>query len=198
MKTNNPTFRLVTASLLIAFTCIATMIIQIPTTATMGYIHIGDTFVILSGIILGPLLGGFAAGLGSLLADGLSGYAIFMIPTFIIKFAAAFFCGIIYKKIKRKNMEQNTLAFLPASITSEIIVIIGYFLNSIVLAMILNSSATTETIAAGFSTGLLGLLPNSVQGLVGIILAFALFPLLNKIPMIHQFISYNITNHKNI
>jgi uncharacterized membrane protein len=193
MKKMNPTLRLVTAALLIAFTCIATMIIQIPTTATMGYIHIGDTFVILSGIILGPVLGGFAAGLGSLLADGLSGYAMFMIPTFIIKFTAALLCGLIYQRLKRKKIKQESLAFLPAALTSELIVLVGYFLNSIILAMVLNSSASSETIAAGFSTGTLGLLPNTVQGIVGIVLAFTLFPLLNKIPMIKEFIAYHIS-----
>lgn len=196
MKEINPTLRLVTASLLIAFTCIATMIIQIPTTATMGYIHIGDTFVILSGIILGPLLGGFAAGLGSLLADGLSGYAMFMIPTFIIKFLAAFVCGLIYRKLRKNISRHEALAFLPASIASELIVLVGYFLNSIVLAMLLNSSTSSETITAGISTGSLGLLPNTVQGIVGIVLAFALYPLLNKIPLIKQFITSNINKTK--
>lgn len=196
MKKMNPTLRLVTAALLIAFTCIATMIIQIPTTATMGYIHIGDTFVILSGIILGPVLGGFAAGLGSLLADALSGYAMFMIPTFIIKFTAALLCGLIYQKIKKRKPKQESLTFLFAGLTSEIIVIVGYFLNSIVLAMILNSSISSETITAGISTGTLGLLPNTVQGTVGIVLAFALFPLLNKIPMIKEFIAYHVSENQ--
>ena len=46
------TKKMVTAALLAAFTCIATMIIKIPT-PTFGYIHLGDGLVLLCGIILG-------------------------------------------------------------------------------------------------------------------------------------------------
>lgn len=191
MKSTNPTLRLITAALLAAFTCVATMVIQIPTTATGGYIHIGDTFVILSGIILGPILGGLSAGLGSLLADGLSGYAIYMIPTFLIKFTAAFLCGIIYHKLQRLNKKSLYMAFIPASIVSELTVILGYFLNSIVLFVILNSSLSSETIGGGISSGVLGLLPNTIQGLAGIILAFALLPILLQIPTIQTFMQTN-------
>ncbi len=49
------TKKMVTAALLAAFTCIATMIIKIPT-PTFGYIHLGDGLVLLCGIILGPEL----------------------------------------------------------------------------------------------------------------------------------------------
>jgi len=188
MKTLNPTIRLVTASLFIAFTCVATMVIQIPTTATMGYIHIGDTFVILSGIFLGPLLGGLAAGIGSLLADALSGYVIFIIPTFLIKFASAFLCGYIFRILRNKKRTPDFLAFLTAAFIAEINVILGYFLNSIVLSLISNASASKETITAGISAGILGLFPNSIQAIVGIFLAATLFPLLIKIPTIGEFI----------
>ena len=55
--------KIVTAALLAAMTCIATMIIRIPT-PTFGYIHPGDCFVLLSGVILGPVGGAIAAGIG--------------------------------------------------------------------------------------------------------------------------------------
>ncbi len=56
-----------------ALTCIATMIIHIPTPG-LGYIHFGDGMVLLSGILLGPLYGSLSAGIGSMLADVFSGY----------------------------------------------------------------------------------------------------------------------------
>ena len=62
------TKKLVVTALMAALTCIATMIIKIPT-PTFGYIHLGDGFVLLSGIILGPVSGAFAAGIGSMFAD---------------------------------------------------------------------------------------------------------------------------------
>ena len=54
------TKKMVTAALLAAFTCIATMIIKIPT-PTFGYIHLGDGLVLLCGIILGPAIGALPA-----------------------------------------------------------------------------------------------------------------------------------------
>ena len=78
------TKKMVTAALLAAFTCIATMIIKIPT-PTFGYIHLGDGLVLLCGIILGPGIGALAAGIGSMFADILSGYMTWAPATLIIK-----------------------------------------------------------------------------------------------------------------
>ena len=39
--------------------CVATMVVQIP--LPTGYVNIGDCFVIISGFLLGPVYGGFAA-----------------------------------------------------------------------------------------------------------------------------------------
>lgn len=50
------TKKLVIGALMAALTCIATMIIKIPT-PTLGYIHLGDGLVLLCGIVLGPLGG---------------------------------------------------------------------------------------------------------------------------------------------
>ena len=45
----NQTKKLVYTALFTALCCVGTMVIQIPTPATHGYIHLGDAFVILSG-----------------------------------------------------------------------------------------------------------------------------------------------------
>ena len=60
MKTKNIIF----TALFAALTCVATMIIKLPT-PTMGYIHPGDAIVLLSGLLLGPWYGSFAAGLAA-------------------------------------------------------------------------------------------------------------------------------------
>jgi uncharacterized membrane protein len=70
------TKQLAIAGLMAALTMIGTMIIQIPT-PTKGYLHLGDSLVYLSGILLGPLVGALAAGIGSTLADVFSGHGIY-------------------------------------------------------------------------------------------------------------------------
>lgn len=82
--TNQNIKKLVTAALLAAMTCVATMIIKIPT-PTFGYIHLGDGFVLLCGVVLGPLPGALAAGIGSMFSDIFSGYVTWAPATFIIK-----------------------------------------------------------------------------------------------------------------
>lgn len=70
MKTK--TQKIVTASMLAALCCIATMIIKIPS-PLKGYINLGDCMVLLAGWILSPVYGFVTAGIGSALADLLSG-----------------------------------------------------------------------------------------------------------------------------
>ena len=55
------------AALLAALTCVATMIIKIPS-PLKGYLNLGDCVVLLAGWMLSPTYGFLAAGLGSALA----------------------------------------------------------------------------------------------------------------------------------
>lgn len=193
---------LVIAALMAALTCMATMIIQLPT-PTFGYIHLGDTFVILCGIILGPVTGGLAAGIGSMMADILSSYAIYAIPTLIIKFVSAFLAGYAYRKLlhftvglfkRSKNSSDMSrqavsfplVAFLTGSLLSELNVVLGYFVNGIFQTMFLANSYTREMFLAGITYAIPGILPNVVQGSVAIVLASILYPILYKVPEIKK------------
>ena len=77
--------KIVMAALFAALACAATMSIRIPTPGTGGYIHPGDAIVILSGVVLGPVWGLLAGGIGSALADLLGGYLTYVPITFVIK-----------------------------------------------------------------------------------------------------------------
>ncbi len=81
-----------------AITIALTFIIQIPVPATSGYINIGDAAVMLSGLLFGPIIGSVAGGLGSALADIISGYAFYSPWTFIIKGVEGFLTGIISRR----------------------------------------------------------------------------------------------------
>ena len=66
-----------------ALTCIATMIIQIP--IPLGYAHLGDSVILICTFFFGPAAGALAGGIGSAMADILSGYAVWALPTLLIK-----------------------------------------------------------------------------------------------------------------
>ncbi|MDA3846247.1 MAG: ECF transporter S component [Vallitaleaceae bacterium] len=104
---NTSTKRMAYTGLMMALSFIGTFIIKIPISSTGGYIHLGDGFVMLSGIILGPVYGALAAGIGSALADVVSGYAVWALPTLITKGAMAFIVGYAY--LKRDSKYMNTI-----------------------------------------------------------------------------------------
>ncbi len=75
--------QLTTAGLLAALIFVLTML-HINNVAG-GYIHLGDSLVFFAALLVGPLYGFLAAGIGSLLADILSGYPQYAIVSFFIK-----------------------------------------------------------------------------------------------------------------
>ncbi len=82
-KQKIPVLQLCLTAVFMALICIATMVIQIP--IPLGYAHLGDCMILLATYLLGPVAGMIASGIGSAMADILTGYAIWAIPTFLIK-----------------------------------------------------------------------------------------------------------------
>jgi uncharacterized membrane protein len=165
MKNTDKIIKLVTAALMAAMTCIVTMVlpIKIPF-GNGGYIHPGDAFVLLSGIILGPIYGGFAAGIGSMIADLLSPYAMYAPATLIIKFLAAMIGSYSYRHIRSRSI-------VLAGIFGGIIVTLGYFI--------------CDTFFYGtYATAIVGVPFNILQNVMGIVLASIILPLLVKVPQI--------------
>ncbi|MDD4112679.1 MAG: ECF transporter S component [Herbinix sp.] len=157
--------KFITAALFAALTCFATYIIRIP--SPTGYIHPGDSFVILSGIILGPIYGALSAGIGSMLADILAAFPQYAIASFIIKALVAIVCSFIYRKLKRK-----LYTIVVTGIIGGIIVTLGYFI--------------VEYFMYGFGGALAGVPLNAVQNVFGIVLSAMLFPLLSRVPQIQD------------
>lgn len=162
--------KLVIAALFAALACTATMSIRIPTPGTGGYIHPGDAVVILSGIVLGPVWGLLAGGIGSALADLLGGYFIYVPITFVIKGLIAFTAGLIYQKIG-DTKKSRYAAVILGGIVDIIFVAAGYFLCEAVMY----GMAAAASIPA-----------NIIQGTSGLILAVVLYPVLIAIPDISQ------------
>ena len=112
---NNKTKLIVLNGLMIALVCIATMVIQIPIPMTEGYVNIGDSIIFVASILFGPIPGMIAGGLGSALADILTGYSHWALFTLLIKGFEGYVVGIIVRK--NTNLVKNILAgtFLQGS-----------------------------------------------------------------------------------
>lgn len=164
------TKKLVFAGLFAALACVATIIIKIQLPGG-GYFNLGDCIVITSGVVLGPFFGLLASGIGTALADIISGYAIYAPATFIIKGIMALVVGILY--IKNKKI----IVSIASALIAEIIMVAGYFLYEFILTQSLSTAA-------------LGVPGNCLQGIVGIVSSVALIALLTKNKAISKFI-YN-------
>ena len=84
-----------------ALTCIATMLIQIP--IPLGYAHLGDSVILITAYLFGPVVGALAGGIGSAMADILTGYPVWAVPTLLIKTIMPLIaCYIFQNKVSRK------------------------------------------------------------------------------------------------
>nr|WP_314464877.1 ECF transporter S component [uncultured Clostridium sp.] len=162
------TKKLVFGALMAALTTAATMVIHIPT-AMNGYIHLGDGMVLLSGILLGPMAGAAAGGIGSMMADLLSGYAFYAPATFLIKALAAFSGGYLYRRLSHSRIKARLriLPFLTAGIVCSSIVTGGYFIF--------------ELIVYNPASAMINVPFNLVQNLFSLIVSGALLPFLLRI-----------------
>lgn len=183
------TKKMVIAALMTAFTCIATMILKWPM-PTLGYIHIGDGMVLLSGIILGPIMGMFSAGIGSMLADLFSGYISFAPATFMIKAFTAGASGFLFHKMKHhvKSTYVRNLVIIISGIIGESIMVIGYFLYETGIAVFASGGFSAAALAAGVASSVIGIPFNIIQGIVGIFICLFLLPILLKISDIRDWI----------
>lgn len=97
MRSKNATVNLALTGLMAALVFVATMFfkVEIVTAGEKTMVGFANVFCILSGLLLGPLYGGLAAGIGSALFDLLGGWASSAPVTLVTKFAMAFLCGLI-------------------------------------------------------------------------------------------------------
>ena len=120
---NITTKKLVLTALFMALTVVATMFIRVP--LLLGYVNLGDAFVLLSVFILGPVYGTIAAGVGSALAD-LFGYITYAPGTLVIKTAMAIVAYLLYKLLL-KTTKKALIAEVVGGVAGAIIMAFGYF-----------------------------------------------------------------------
>lgn len=150
-------------ALLASLTCVATMIIKIPS-PLHGYLNLGDAIVLLAGWMFSPLYAFLSAAIGSALADMFSGYFIYAPATFVIKGLMALVAYYGFKALRK------TIGDLPSrivsSIAAEVLMVLGYFVF--------------EGFLYGFAPSVVNIPANGVQGAAGIIIGILLIKFLEK------------------
>ena len=161
MRNKKSLLKITYTAIFTAIILLATSVIKFSTGLGEGYIHLGDSFVYLTACILPFPYCLVAGALGGALADILSGYAIWAIPTMIIKMLNAIPFMLVCRKHKSsKILSKHTILMTFAS---GIITIFGYFV--------------TECILYSVASATLSLIGNTIQavasGIIFIIIAKA-------------------------
>lgn len=141
--------KMVYTALLAALICVATFIIKVPMPVTNGYTHIGDGFIFIAVILLGGRNGALAAAIGASLADILGGYAVYALPTFIIKGLMALIMAFVISKMNNNNK------YIFGALAGSVWQVFGYYL-------------TGSIMVGNFIAPLVEILGNSMQSLVGV------------------------------
>ena len=158
--------KLVLSALMAALCTVMTMVIQVPS-PMQGYVNLGDCAVLISAWMLGPLYGGAAAGIGSALADLLSGYAHYVPGTFAIKFLMAAAAALILRAMTKKAPSAMLAGQVAGGVAAEVIMVLGYFAYA---SLWLGKGLAAAASIPG----------NIVQGVFGLVAATVVYTVLSR------------------
>lgn len=145
---------------LMGLTTVMTMIIQIPTIGTSGYLNLGDMVIFLAAMMLGKRGGFLVGGLGSALADLLLGYTHYAPITLVVKGFEGYIAGSLLET--RLGRDKPLFATTVASIWMAF----GYYI--------------AEIFMYGAKAALLAVPGNLMQGILGALVAVILFGALRR------------------
>jgi uncharacterized membrane protein len=117
----------------------ATTALTIPVPATRGYFNLGDLMVYTAAVLMGPLVGGVAGGIGSALSDTYLGYYAFAPGTLVIKgiegLIVGLFCSRRESPLVKKRWKEITLAMSAALFLLLALMASYYFTGGLVFGM---------------------------------------------------------------
>ncbi|NWF94844.1 MAG: ECF transporter S component [Candidatus Thorarchaeota archaeon] len=163
---------IVLVAIMTGLTTVATVVIAIPF-PWGGYLNFGDVLVMLSGMVLGPVGGLFAGGVGSAMADIALGYHMFAPVTLVSKGTEGLVVG--YFSLKSSTPSRLTKWDLLGIVLGACAMLTGYFVAEVFLLgiepavaelVLVNSIQVTVggTFTAAFGPRIRSLVTDSLHG----------------------------------
>lgn len=155
--------KLALAAVLTAVTVVFTMIVRIPT--AKGYINLGDVAICFAAFTFGPWSAFIAGGLGTALADLISGYAQWAPVSFVVHGLEGLAIALLVRsRVRAEGVEAEIVIPLwrkiLAGIVGMMIVAGGYFVGG-------------GAFISGFSVAAVEIPANLLQSGVGVVLGLA-------------------------
>lgn len=144
--------------------------IHVPVPTIAGCVTLGDCIVLVGGILLGPLYGGLAAGLGSAMADLMYEHLVYVPASFVIKMLMAVAAYGVYRVLSKDVHSYGSVPLCIAAVAGELVMVGGYLLY--------------ETVLFSFGAALAGLFAHILQGCIGALLAVIILKLLKKTKLV--------------
>lgn len=167
----NKTLKLAFIGIMCALTTVVTWVLPIPMPATEGYINFGDAVIFLTALFAGPVPAMVVGGIGSMLADVIGGYMHWAGFTLLIKGLEGLICGLIVKKLNKKDKFYIDILGLVAA---GVWMVVGYYFAGAILY--------------GWAGSLESLPGNCIQGGVSIVVAYMLYAILKRMYAVQGFI----------
>ncbi|QPM68235.1 ECF transporter S component [Atribacter laminatus] len=149
----------------VAVVTVVTMVVQVPIPQTKGYINLGDAVILVFAMLFGAKVGMIGGGLGSALADILTGYAHWAPFTLIIKGIEGLIVGLFASK------EMSAGKRIPILILAVLEMVFGYFL--------------VETRLYGLGAALVEIPGNLIQAGSAVIISLLLFYAIKRVEKVY-------------
>ncbi len=150
--------------------------IQIPTVLGNTRLHMGNVLCLLSGLLLGPTLGGLAAGTGSMLYDLTNPLYFSSAPTtFLFKFFMAWICG----RIAQRSLSKKNIVF--ASLVGAFSYVALYLIKSFISQLVIYQMPLNTIFIMLLQKGSVSLVNAVISVIVVVPLSSALLPLFKNL-----------------
>ena len=160
-------FKIASAAILTAVTVVMTIAVRIPIAPTRGYINLGDLAIYFTALSFGPLTAFIAGGLGTAIADIISGFSQWAPFSFLIHGLQGLAVGLILKLLlRRENKFSVIVSGIIVFAVGTVIMAGGYF--------------AVGCLMAGAGAALVEIPGNIVQNMAGIIGGYLLYSAVKK------------------
>ena len=155
----SPVSKIAIAAVLTAVVAVFTFVIKIPLPLTKGYFNLGDVAIYFAAFTFGPVTALIAGGLGTAIADLVSGYAQFAPISLAAHGLQGLVIGLIAgTHLKRDELDMGVVRvrWIVAVIGGTIVMCGGYFVAEVFMYGI--GAALAEIFPANISQNVAGVL----------------------------------------
>ncbi len=151
----SPAFRIASLAILTAVTAVFTYIVRIPIAPTRGYLNLGDVAIYFTAFTFGPVSALIAGGLGTALADIVSGYSQWAPISLLIHGIQGLVAGLIAGLARRGKEQTFNMYWLIAAVAATVVMCAGYL--------------AAGSLMVGFGAAVVELPGNLLQNLAGVV-----------------------------